>query len=54
MDLSVSDSMQAGNTIGFYLLPRRNLKSTEHFLCKALNSVKDGEKPEIINTDGAP
>jgi len=43
-----------GNTIDFYLSPTRNAKATKRFLGKALNGLKDWEKPEIINTDKAP
>ena len=35
-----------GNTIDFYLSPTRN--------AKALNGLKDWEKPTVINTDKAP
>src|SRR4051794_8443235 len=34
-----------GNTIDFYLSPARNTK--------ALNGLKDWEKPRVINTEGA-
>ncbi len=43
-----------GNTIDFYLSPTRNAKAAKRFLGKALNGLKDWEKPEIINTDKAP
>jgi transposase-like protein len=43
-----------GNTIDFYLSPTRNAKAAKRFLGKALNGLKDWEKPEIINTDQAP
>ncbi len=43
-----------GNTIDFYLSPTRNAKAAKPFLGKALNGLKDWEKPEIINTDKAP
>ncbi len=43
-----------GNTIDFYLLPTRNAKAAQHFLGKAVNGLKDWEKPETINTDKAP
>ena len=43
-----------GNTIDFYLSPTRNAKAARRFLGKALNGLKDWEKPEIINTDKAP
>ena len=37
-----------GNTIDFYLSPTRNAKAAKRFLGKALNGLKDWEKPEII------
>ncbi len=40
--------------IDFYLSPTRNAKAAKRFLGKALNGLKDWEKPEIINTDKAP
>jgi transposase, IS6 family len=43
-----------GNTIDFYLSPMRNAKAAKRFLGKALNGLKDWEKPEVINTDKAP
>ena len=43
-----------GNTIDFYLSPTRNSKAAKRFLSKALNGLKDWEKPEVINTDKAP
>ncbi len=43
-----------GNTIDFYLSLTRNAKAAKRFLGKALNGLKDWEKPEIINTDKAP
>ena len=43
-----------GNTIDFYLSPTRNAKAAKGFLGKALNGLKDWEKPEVINTDKAP
>ena len=43
-----------GNTIGFYLSPTRNAKAAKRFPGKALNGLKDWEKPEIMNTDKAP
>jgi transposase-like protein len=43
-----------GNTIDFYLSPARNAKAAKRFLGKALNGLKEWEKPEIINTDKAP
>ncbi len=42
-----------GNTIDFYLSPIRNVKAAKRFLGKALNGLKDWEKPEVINTDKA-
>lgn len=43
-----------GNTIDFYLSPTRNAKAAKRFLGKALNGMKDWEKPTVINTDKAP
>ena len=43
-----------GNTIDFYLSPTRNTAAAKRFLGKALNGLKDWEKPRIINTDKAP
>ena len=43
-----------GNTIDFYLSPTPNAKAAKRFLGKALNGLKDWEKPEVINTDKAP
>jgi transposase-like protein len=43
-----------GNTIDFYLSPTRNVKAAKRFLGKALNGLKDWEKPTVINTDKAP
>lgn len=43
-----------GDTIDFYLSPTRNTQAAKRFLGKALNGLKDWEKPEIINTDKAP
>ena len=43
-----------GDTIDFYLSPTRNAKAEKPFLGKALNGLKDWEKPEVINTDKAP
>jgi transposase, IS6 family len=43
-----------GNTIDFYLSPTRNTQAAKRFLGKALNGLKDWEKPHVINTDKAP
>lgn len=43
-----------GDTIDFYLSPTRNAKAAQRFLGKAVNGLKDWEKPETINTDRAP
>ena len=43
-----------GNTIDFYLSPTRSAKAAKRFLGKALNGLKDREKPRVINTDKAP
>lgn len=42
-----------GNTIDFCLSPTRNVKAAKRFLGKALNGLKDCEKPRVINTDKA-
>lgn len=42
-----------GHTIDFYLSPTRNAKAAKRFLAKALNRVKEWEKPLVINTDKA-
>ena len=34
--------------------PTRNAKAAKRFLGKALNGLKDWEKPSVINTDKAP
>jgi hypothetical protein len=43
-----------GNTIDFYLSPTRNAKAAKRVLGKALNGLKDWEKPTVSNTDKAP
>jgi transposase, IS6 family len=43
-----------GNTIDFYLSPTRDTAAAKRFLGKALNSLKDWEKPCVIKTDKAP
>ncbi len=43
-----------GNTIDFYLSPTRNTKAAKRFLGKALNGLKEWEKPRVINTNKAP
>lgn len=43
-----------GNTIDFYLSPTRNAKAAKRFLGKALNGLKDREKPTVINAHKAP
>ena len=43
-----------GNTIDFYLSPTRNTSAAKRFLGKALNGLKDWDKPSVINTDKAP
>lgn len=42
-----------GDTIDFYLSSTRNAEAAKRFLGKALAGLKDGEKPETINTDKA-
>jgi transposase, IS6 family len=43
-----------GDMIDFYLSPTRSAKAAKRFLGKALAGLKDGERPEIMNTDKAP
>jgi len=43
-----------GNTIDFYLSSTRDAKAAKRFLGKALNGLKDWERPTVINTDKAP
>lgn len=43
-----------GNTVDFYLSPTRNTKAAKRFLGKALNGLRDWEKPRVVNTDKAP
>ena len=43
-----------GATIDFYLSATLNAKAAKRFLGKALNGLKDWEKPVAINTDKAP
>ena len=43
-----------GNTIDFYLSPTRNTAAAKRFLGKAMNGLKDWEKPTVTNTDKAP
>lgn len=43
-----------GNTIDFYLSAVRNTAAAKRFLGKALNGLKDWEKPTVINTDKTP
>jgi transposase-like protein len=40
-----------GNTIDFYLSPMRNTAAAKRFSGKAMHSLKDWEKPKLINTD---
>ena len=42
-----------GDTIDFHLSPTRNTKAAKRFLGKALNGLKDWQKPLKINTDKA-
>jgi IS6 family transposase len=37
-----------GNTIDFYLSPTRNAQTAKRFLCKALNGLKEWEKPGSV------
>jgi transposase-like protein len=43
-----------GNIIDFYVSPTRNTAAAKRCLGKALNGLKDWEKPSVINTDKAP
>lgn len=43
-----------GDTIDFYLSPTRSAKAAKRFLGKALNGLKEWERPLKINTDKAP
>ena len=43
-----------GNTIDFRLSSTRNTAAAKRLLSKALNGLKDWEKPKVINTDKAP
>lgn len=54
MDLPLPSHRQIRYTIDFYLSPTRNAKAVKRFLGKALNGLKDWEKPRVINTDKAP
>ena len=54
MDVPYRAVDKFGNTIDFYLSSTRNAKAAERFLGKALNGLKDWEKPTVINTDKAP
>ncbi len=45
---------KSGATIDFYLSATRSAKAAKRFLGKALNGLKDWEKPLKINTDKAP
>jgi transposase, IS6 family len=42
------------NTIDFYLSPTRNAEAAKRLLGKALNGLKDWERPTVINTGKAP
>ncbi len=54
MDVPLPAVDRFGNMIDFYLSPARNAKAAKLFLGKALNGLKDWEKPTVINTDKAP
>ena len=43
-----------GNAIDCYLSPTRNAAAAKRSLGKAMNGLKDWEKPTVINTDKAP
>jgi len=44
---------EGADHVGFQVASGRNAKAAKRFLGKALNGMKDWEKPEIINTDKA-
>ncbi|GBR55038.1 putative transposase [Neokomagataea thailandica NBRC 106555] len=44
---------KGGDTIDFFLSQTRNAKAAKRFLSKALNGLREWEKPETINTDKA-
>ena len=54
MGLPVPGRRQHGNTIDCHLSPVRNTAAAKRFLSKALNGLKEWEKPTVINTDKAP
>ncbi len=43
-----------GNTIDFYLSPRRNIEAAKRFLGKAFKSIPEYDHPSSINTDKNP
>ena len=43
-----------GSTIDLYLSPTRNASAAKRFLGRALNGLKDRQRPSVINTDKAP
>jgi len=43
-----------GDTVDFYLSTTRSTAAAKRFLGKALNGLKDWEKPTVINIDKAP
>ena len=43
-----------GNTLDFYLSPKRNVAAAKRFLAKALRSNASAGYPRVINTDKAP
>ncbi|GFK17526.1 transposase [Corynebacterium glutamicum] len=43
-----------GQTLDFYLSPKRNVAAAKRFLAKALRSTASAGYPRVINTDKAP
>ncbi|AIK86340.1 transposase [Corynebacterium glutamicum] len=43
-----------GQTLDFYLSPKRNVAAAKRFLAKALRSNASAGYPRVINTDKAP
>jgi len=54
MGLSVPGNRQGSKHDRFLSLADTDRQSSERFLGKALNDLKDWEKPDVIHTDKAP
>ena len=54
MDATLPGRRQIRQHARFLSVPARNAKAAKRFLGKALNGLKDREKPTTINTDKAP